>query len=85
MKGHKVSEETRRKIRISVLNGLTDEVHKRKSMANLKRFSNPDERIKLSNAHKGKKLSEEHKRKISEATKGKKKNRRNKNGFCEIV
>ena len=62
LKGHKLSEETKRRI---------SESHKGKS-SGYKGHKHTDEvKRKMSEAHKGHKLSEETKRRISEARKGK--------------
>ena len=71
IKGHSVSEETRKKISESLKGRKQSEETKRKRSKSLKGENRSEEtKQKISEAQKGRKLSEEHKKKISESLKG---------------
>lgn len=52
-------------------NFITDEIRKKLSDAQKRRFEKPEERAKISKLHKGKTLTLEHRKKCSEKLKGK--------------
>ncbi len=75
MKGHKTSEETKRKIGdahrgIKEVVPISEETREKYRIASTGRHLSQEAKNKLSLAHKGKKLSLEHRRKISEVQKG---------------
>ena len=70
MKGHTLSEESRRKIS-EAMKGHTLSEETRRKISEANKNMSEETRRKISEAMKGKKLSEEHRRKLSEANKGK--------------